>query len=137
MKISNLHVIKAANETLLSEGNLDALEMFFTLDYKIHVTGRDLKGGHKLVRNTLSELRKSFSEIKVEIDILVEDKNRVAWQRTIHAAHSDKFKGFPATGRKIIWRDMVISQFREGLIAEEWVITDLAERLLLSRKGES
>lgn len=25
--------------------------------------------------------------------------------------------------------------FRNGLIAEDWVITDLAERLLLARKG--
>lgn len=30
---------------------------------------------------------------------------------------------------------MVTSRFRDGLIAEEWVVTDLAERLLLSRKN--
>ncbi len=29
---------------------------------------------------------------------------------------------------------MVVSRFRDGLIAEEWVISDLAERLLLARK---
>ena len=32
-------------------------------------------------------------------------------------------------------RDMVVSRFEGGLIAEEWVVTDLAERLLLTRKG--
>jgi len=30
---------------------------------------------------------------------------------------------------------MATSRFRNGLIAEDWVITDLAERLLLARKG--
>ena len=30
---------------------------------------------------------------------------------------------------------MVTSQFRDGLIEEEWFVTDLAERLLLGRKG--
>jgi hypothetical protein len=29
---------------------------------------------------------------------------------------------------------MVTSRFRDGLIAEDWVISDLAERLLLARK---
>jgi len=29
---------------------------------------------------------------------------------------------------------MVTSRFRDGLIAEDWLITDLAERLLLARK---
>ena len=32
---------------------------------------------------------------------------------------------------------MVTSRFRDGLIAEEWLITDLAERLLLARKRSS
>lgn len=27
------------------------------------------------------------------------------------------------------------SQFRDGLVGEEWVVTDVAERLLLSCKG--
>jgi len=39
-----------------------------------------------------------------------------------------KFKNFPASGLQIVWRDMVTSQFYEGLIAEEWVLTDLVEQ---------
>jgi hypothetical protein len=34
----------------------------------------------------------------------------------------------------IVWSDMVASRFRDHLIAEDRVITDLAERLLLVRK---
>jgi hypothetical protein len=33
-----------------------------------------------------------------------------------------------------MWRDMVTSRFRDGLVAEDWAISDLAERLLLARK---
>ena len=28
------------------------------------------------------------------------------------------------------------ARFRDGLIAEDWVITDLAERLLLAKNGD-
>jgi hypothetical protein len=31
---------------------------------------------------------------------------------------------------------MVVSRFERGLIAEEWVVTDLAEQLLMARKGD-
>ena len=78
--------------------------------------------------------RRAFADLQVEVEILVEAEDRVAGQRTIRATHKRDFKGFPATGRAIVWRDMVRSRFRDGLIAEHWVISDLAERLRLARK---
>ena len=78
--------------------------------------------------------RRAFSDLQVEVEVLVKAKDRVAWQRTVRATHKGNFKGFPATGHPIVWRDVVTSRFRDGLIAEDWVITDLAERLLLARK---
>jgi predicted ester cyclase len=64
----------------------------------------------------------------------VENSDRVAWQRTLRAQQQGAFKGFPPSGRTIVWRDVITSRFRAGLIAEEWIISDLAEQLLLSRK---
>jgi predicted ester cyclase len=90
--------------------------------------------GHGGIRRFLGMLQRAFPDLQVQVEILVEAKDRVAWQRTLRATHQGDFKGFPATGRQIVWRDMVTSRFRDGLIAEDWVITDLAERLLLARK---
>jgi len=70
----------------------------------------------------------------VEVEILVEGPERISWQRTLSATHAGTYLGFPATGRKLVWRDMVTSRFRDGLIVEEWVVTDLAEQLLKARK---
>ena len=55
-------------------------------------------------------------------------KDRVAWQRTLQGSQDGSFRGFP------VWRDMVTSRFRDGRIAEDWVITDVVERLLRTRK---
>lgn len=52
----------------------------------------------------------------------------------MRGTHKAAFKGFPASGLQIVWRDMVTSKFYNGLISEEWLLTDLAERLLLSKK---
>lgn len=137
MNKTQSQLIEEANKTLISDGDLDAIASFFTPDYTAHITGRDFKGGHKVVRDTLGQLQKSFPDIQADVEILVEGEDKVAWQRTLRATHERDFKGFPASGHKIVWRDMVTTRFHEGLIAEEWVISDLAEQLLLSRKRKS
>lgn len=128
------HVIEEANDSLFVDGNVDDVGDFFAKDYAVHITGRDLNGGHKGVRDVVGELRKSFPDITVDVEILVEGHDRVAWQRTLRGTHKSKFKGFPGSGLLIEWRDMVTSRFSDGRIVEEWVVTDLAEQLLLSRK---
>ena len=127
-------IIEEANGILISDGDLNAIGDFLTPEYKVHITDRVFKGAHKLVRDTLSALQKSFPDIQIDVEILVEGEDRVAWQRTFRGTHKGKFKGFPASGLNIVWRDMVTSHFRDERIGEEWVITDLAEQLLVSSK---
>lgn len=126
--------IQSANTLLIVDGSLDAVADFFTSDYVVHLTDGVLKGGHGAIQTILGTLRRSFPDVEVEVEILLESETRVAWQRTLRGTHKAAFKGFPASGRQIVWRDMVTSQFRDGRISEEWVVTDLAERLLLSKK---
>jgi len=126
--------IREANMALICNGNLNSVGDFFTPEYTVHLTDRVMKGGHSSVQSIIRSLRQSFSDIQVEVDILLEGESRVAWQRTLRGTHTGKFKNFPASGLPIVWRDMVTSRFADGLIAEEWILTDLAEQLLLSRK---
>jgi len=126
--------IKAANETLIAKGEHNAIGKFFSPDYVAHLTQQDMAGGHRLVLSLLELYQRAFPDPEVQVEILLEGPDRIAWQRTLRAKHAGAFKGFPASGLEIVWRDVVISRFRDGLITEEWVISDLAEQLLLSRK---
>lgn len=128
--------INAVNTALFVDGRLDDIERFFTPDYIAHVTDRDL-AGQAAIRNVIALYRSAFTHLQVDVSILVEAPDRVAWQRTLRGLQTGAFKGFPATGREIAWREMVTSRFVDGRIAEEWVVTDLAERLLLARKAAS
>lgn len=134
MSQSHASQIKAANAALIVNGDLSAIGEFFRPDYVAHLTDQDMAGGHEVVRKFLAAYRRAFRDVQVEVEILVKTKDRVAWQRTLRAIHNGNFKGFPATGRRIVWRDMVTSRFEDGRIAEDWMMTDLAERLLFARK---
>ncbi len=127
-------MIEAANSALIVNGKLDEVGDYFAPDYVAHVTGQDLRGGHEVVKKVVRAYRRAFTDIEVEINILVKAKYRIAWQRTIKGKQTGAFKGFPATGLTITWRDMITTEFCNGLIAEDWVVTDLAEKLLLARK---
>lgn len=126
--------ILAAHAALITDRNLDAVGEFFAPGYVAHLTDRDLSGGADAIRGFVSGLLDAFPDLQGDVEILVQAADRVAWQRTMRGTHQGDFMGFPASGRSVVWRDMVTSRFRDGLIAEDWVITDLAERLLLSRK---
>lgn len=127
--------IRQANAAVLVNGELAAIPEFFARDYIAHVTVGDITGGHDAIRRMVKRWRRAFPDLAVEVEILVESPDRIAWQRTLHATHEGDYMGFPATGRKLVWRDMVTSRFRDGLVVEDWVISDLAEQLLRARKG--
>ena len=127
--------IKEAGAALLERGEAEAVREYFAPDYVAHVTGRDVAGGIELVRQVVALYQKAFSDITSTVEILAEQGDRIAWQRTIRATHRGAFKGFPATHHPLLWREMVTSRFQNGLIVEEWFITDLAEQLLLARKA--
>ena len=126
--------ILAANQALFVDGDLDAVERHFDPTYHVHLTDRDLAGGHDLVRKGVGMVRRAFPELAVEVEVLVEAGDRVAWQRTLRCVQRGPYAGFPASDREVVWRDMVTSVFRDGRIAEEWIVSDLAEQLLTSRK---
>lgn len=94
----------------------------------------DRTGGPSAVRRWLGQLKEAFSDVRVDVEILVESGDRVAWQRTVYATQTGAFQGFPASNQRIVWRDMVTSRMEQGRIAEEWLVTDLAERLLGATK---
>jgi predicted ester cyclase len=126
--------IRAANQSLLVDGRVDRIRDFFTADFIAHGTEAELSG-HGAVERFIKALRGAFDGLEVEVEVLLEGSDRVAWQRTLRGIQRGAFQGFPAIGREVIWRDMVVSRFEQGLFAEDWVVTDLAERLLRGKTG--
>lgn len=127
-------LIRQANEAVLEQGRHEAIADYFASTYVAHVAGQQMKG-HDAVAGVIAALRRAVPDLKVGVEVLVEGGDRIAWLRTCQGTQSGPFKGFPASGKVLQWRDMVVSHFEGSLIAEEWVVTDLAERLLLARKG--
>lgn len=126
--------IEDANEQLLTHGNLDVIDDVFTTDYVVHAGGKD-HTGHAFVRRFVKGLRAAIPDLRVvDVTILGNSKDTVTWQRTCRGTHQHKLKGIPASNKKVEWREMLVSRFEDGKIAEEWQVSDLAGQLMIKLK---
>lgn len=132
---SNTEVLIQANDLLAADADFEDICVLFDNAYIAHTTGKTLSGGHKIVKGFLKGIQKAFSDIEISVDILMAEKDKVAWRRTWKAIQTGSYKGFPATNKKMTWTDMVVTRFGDGLIVEDWLLTDLAEQLLKARKS--
>ncbi len=121
--------IQRANEELLNKGNLDLVEELFAPTYVFHGADGDSEDGPDGIKAFLTSIRTAFPDLRVEVEILVTEGDRVAWQRTHRGTHKGEYLGVPASGRLITWQSIIVTQYEEGKIAEEWGVSDLAGRL--------
>ncbi len=121
--------IQTSNEELLNKGNLELAQEIFAPTYVAHVAEGDIEGGPDVLKAFVTSLRTAFPDLKVEVEILATEGDRVAWLRTHRGTHQGEYLGVPASGRLMTWRAIIVTRFEEGKIVEEWGISDLAEHL--------
>ncbi len=129
MAKSNEERVRFANDEILGKGNLDFVDEIFATDYVLHAGGKDHKG-LEFVRRFAKLLRSAIPDLRVvEVALLIQAGNTIAWQRTLSGTHESEMMGIPPTGQKVEWRDMVVTRFDGEKIAEDWGVSELAGQL--------
>lgn len=126
-------LINNANNQLIDQGNLDAVDEFFSANYIAHADNKIYKG-HDFIKRFAKQIRIALPDISVlKVEFFVNTGNTLAWKRTLSGSHKADMMGIPASGKTIIWNEIVISRFEGEKIAEEWVVSELAGQLLLKQ----
>lgn len=71
------------------------------------------------------KFRASFPDLKLDVDQMVADEDKVAIAYTIEGTHKGEFQGVPATGKRIKARGLEICRFEDGKMAERWGSSDV------------
>lgn len=119
--------ILAANEQLLNQGQVDTLDQFFSADYVNHSFSGP--AGPESIRGFVQALRTAFPDLHVEVEILLEQGDTVAWRRSHKGTFKADFRGMKATGKPVEWSAVAISRVKDGRIVEEWGLGDLADQV--------
>ncbi|QQE10471.1 ester cyclase [Planctomycetota bacterium] len=123
--------IRFANDELINKGKTAAVEEYFTETYVAYAEDKKYEG-HAFAKRYIKQLHKAIGKIKIEkITFLSHDENKVTWQRKVSGVHQADMKGIPASGKKVVWHDMVVSRFEGEKIAEDWCNSELKGELLV------
>jgi steroid delta-isomerase-like uncharacterized protein len=82
--------------------------------------------GRETWRQGVEVMRSGFPDITVHIEDVLAAHDKVALRLRLRGTHSGEFMGFPATGRTIEYVSHEFYRIADGLIAEEWICSDMA-----------
>jgi len=70
--------------------------------------------------------KRAFPDLKIHVDDLVAADDKVALRLTLRGTHQGEFQGIPATRRTISYVSHEFYRVHDGVIAEEWICSDMA-----------
>ena len=89
-----------------------------------HDPGPGQVPGPQGYRALFSEMRRAFPDMKVEVAALVADEDSIAFAYTFSGTQTGPLMGLQPTGKKVKFRGMQISKFRDGKMVERWGSSD-------------
>jgi len=85
--------------------------------------------GHDVWRQGFEMMKHAFPDLQAHIDDIFAAQDKVAVRLRFRGTHSGEFLGTPATGRSIEYASHEFYRIADGLIAEEWICSDMATLL--------
>ncbi|HEX4092786.1 MAG TPA: ester cyclase [Trebonia sp.] len=85
--------------------------------------------GREAWRQGFEMMRHAFPDLQAHIEDIFGDQDKVAVRLRFRGTHSGDFLGMAATGRTVEYVSHEFYRIADGLIAEEWICSDLATLL--------
>jgi steroid delta-isomerase-like uncharacterized protein len=71
-------------------------------------------------------MKRAFPDLHAHVDDIVAAEDKVALRLTLSGTHQGEFQGIQASGRTIGYVSHEFYRVADGLIAEEWICSDMA-----------
>lgn len=111
----------------LNAGDTNKLLAVVAPDFVIHYAEMpEPLHGSETWKQGFELMKHAFPDLEVHVDDIVAADDKVAVRLTLSGTHQGEFQGIPATGRKIRYISHEFYRVADGLIAEEWICSDMA-----------
>jgi steroid delta-isomerase-like uncharacterized protein len=85
--------------------------------------------GREAWRQGVEMMKHAFPDLHAHIEDIFGSQDKVAVRLRFRGTHSGEFLGIPATGRTVEYVSHEFYRIADGLIAEEWICSDMATLL--------
>jgi steroid delta-isomerase-like uncharacterized protein len=110
-------------EEVLNGGQTNLLAELVTADH----VGHDPLGDHygrEGMRIVVAEYRAAFPDLRVTVEDLVTEGDKVVHRFTLRGTHAGSFMGIPPTGQVVTAAGIAIDRLADGKVAESWISLD-------------
>ncbi|MFI9550734.1 ester cyclase [Nonomuraea endophytica] len=83
----------------------------------------------QVITNVWATLLRAFPDIRVTVEDVVADGDKVVYRNTVTGTHLGEYRGIAPTGNAITYQEIFIARFADGLVAEIWGIADVHTQL--------
>lgn len=119
-------LVRAFYDRIWNAGDLSALPDLLSPGFVFRGSlGNELEGWNAF-SNYVRSVRGALAEYRCEILECVSEADRVFAKMRFSGLHVATFRGFEPTGKFVHWMGAALFDCRDGLIAELWVLGDLA-----------
>jgi len=108
---------------VFNQGKLSLLEEIIHPEYQYSSPDSQLEGISQL-GEFIEAFRKSFPDLKLQIDDLFVSDDRSCTAFTLRGTHGEDFMGIPANKKSVEVKGMVMSRFKDNKIVEDLEILD-------------
>ncbi|HET6868730.1 MAG TPA: ester cyclase [Solirubrobacteraceae bacterium] len=123
---TNIKLVRAGFEAL-NAGDLDACIELASPDLIINLAELpEPVHGLDTWCEGAAMIRAAFPDLHAEIEDIFASGDRVAVRLRIRGTHEGDYLGIPATGRTVSYVSHEFYRIENGLIAEEWICSDMA-----------
>jgi predicted ester cyclase len=127
---ANKAVVLRAIDQGFNGGNLAIADEIFTDDYTVHAPGLELPRGPEAFRMAIGLWRGAFSNIHMDVQELVTDRDFVVNRFITKGTHDGPLFGIPPTGKPMTVYGMEMHRVVDGRVQESWIGDDVPSILM-------
>jgi len=112
------------------DGNIGLVDELLAPDYVNHSPGMpDQPTGPEGVKAVVSMFRTGMPDLRIVIDDMIAEGDKVAVRYTIEGTHEGHLFGVPPTGQRVRIESFTVERVSDGRIREHWRVTDTLDMM--------
>ncbi len=126
MSTDNKALVRRVYDEVINGGNLALIDELFAADFVDHEEFPGLAGGREGVKQFFTMMRAAFPDLRMAIDDLIAEGDKVVARATMSGTHKGEFMGMEPSGKQFRVSAIDVVRFADGKAIEHWGLTDAA-----------
>jgi len=125
----NKALVRQFYDEVFNTGNVEHLDKYIAadaIDHEVAPGKPDPQPCQASVKEFLSVFRKAFPDLKVKVEDIIAEGDKVVARCTMTGTHKGEFMGMPATGKAFSIQFIDVIRLKGGKCVEHWGSSDNA-----------